>query len=160
MQAIQKDPLDFQLPPELEAHEPPEARGLRRDRVRLLVSHLEDDSLEHRRFVNLPEVLRPGDLLVANDSATIPAALTVTRYNGSTFVLHISTRLSPTVWVVEPRDTTVQTGDVFQLPDGSITEVLRPYRDSQRLWVASFNVEVLQLLERYGKPIAYPYVRG
>ena len=75
MQIMEVGPLDFQLPDELEAHEPPEARGVARDHVRLLVSHLEDDRVEHLRFTDLPDVLRPGDLVVANDSATLPAAL-------------------------------------------------------------------------------------
>ena len=75
----QRGPLDFELPADLEAREPPEARGLARDQVRLMVSHLDDDSIEHLRFVDLPDVLQPGDLLVANDSATLPAALTATR---------------------------------------------------------------------------------
>src|SRR5579859_7626276 len=95
--------LDFELPSELEAHEPPEARGLRRDQVRLMVSHLENDSVEHHRFVDLPSVLEPGDLVVANDSATVPAALTAQRANGESLVLHVSTRLPGGLWVVEPR---------------------------------------------------------
>ena len=75
MLMIERGPLEFELPAELEAHEPPEARGLARDQVRLLVSHIGDDRIEHLRFTDLPDVLCPGDLLVANDSATVPAAL-------------------------------------------------------------------------------------
>src|SRR6202521_5720054 len=92
--------LDFQLPAELEAHEPPEARGLARDQVRLLVSHLGDDRVEHRRFTDLPDVLRPGDLVVANDSATLPAALMARREDGTEIAVHISTRLPADLWVV------------------------------------------------------------
>ena len=69
-------PFDFALTPDLEAHEPPEARGLRRDQVRLLVSHYRDDRIAHARFDEILTFLQPGDLLVANDSATLPAALT------------------------------------------------------------------------------------
>src|SRR5215831_20727899 len=85
--------LDFELPADLEAHEPPEARGLARDQVRLMVSHLGTNSIEHHRFIDLPDVLRPGDLLVANDSATVPAALTASRGDGTMLALHVSTRL-------------------------------------------------------------------
>ncbi len=70
-----RDALDFTLPPALEAHEPPEARGLNRDGVRLLVSYRANDWLVHARFHELPSFLRPGDLVVVNDSATLPAAL-------------------------------------------------------------------------------------
>ena len=51
-------------PQYLEASEPPEARGLRRDQVRLLVSDIARDSIEHARFLDLPRFLTPGDLLV------------------------------------------------------------------------------------------------
>ena len=53
-------PLDFTLPPELEAGEPPEARGLARDEVRLMVSHLADDRVIHTRFRAIAELLRAG----------------------------------------------------------------------------------------------------
>ena len=71
--------LDCDLPAELAAREPPEARGLRRDEVRLMVSHLGDDRVEHGRFDELPRFLRPGDLLVVNRSATIEASLPARR---------------------------------------------------------------------------------
>jgi S-adenosylmethionine:tRNA ribosyltransferase-isomerase len=65
----------FRLPPELEAAAPPEARGLRRDQVRLLVVDRADGSVTHHRFHELPRLLAPGDLLVVNDSRTLPASL-------------------------------------------------------------------------------------
>ena len=65
----------FRLPPELEAAAPPEARGLRRDPVRLLLVDRATGSVEHHRFHELPRLLEPGDLLVANDSRTLPASL-------------------------------------------------------------------------------------
>ncbi|HJW60151.1 MAG TPA: S-adenosylmethionine:tRNA ribosyltransferase-isomerase, partial [Actinomycetota bacterium] len=65
----------FRLPPELEAAAPPEARGLRRDHVRLLLVDRATGSVEHHRFHELPWLLEQGDLLVANDSRTLPASL-------------------------------------------------------------------------------------
>ena len=67
----------FVLPDELQAREPPEARGLRRDGVRLLVGA--SAGLRHLHFVDLPSVLVPGDLVVVNTSATLPAAVPGTR---------------------------------------------------------------------------------
>ena len=49
-------PLDFHLPPELEAAEPPEARGMARDDVRLMVSYRADDRIAHTRFRELPHL--------------------------------------------------------------------------------------------------------
>jgi S-adenosylmethionine:tRNA ribosyltransferase-isomerase len=156
----QRGPLDFELPSDLEAHEPPEARGLARDQVRLMVSQLDGDTIEHRRFTDLPDVLRPGDLLVANDSATVKAALTARLRDGLHLALHISTRLPADLWVVEPRHVSVSAGDVLTLEGGATATLLAPYADSQRLWVAVFGADVPTLMHRYGRPIAYPYVRG
>jgi len=155
-----RGPLDFALPADLEAHEPPEARGLARDGVRLLVSHLDDDSTEHRQFVDLPEVLRPGDLLVANDSATVPAALSAERSDGTRLALHVSTRLPGDLWVVEPRHVSAIAGEVLTLAGGATATLLVPYQDSQRLWLAVFSTDARTLMQTRGRPIAYPYVRG
>jgi S-adenosylmethionine:tRNA ribosyltransferase-isomerase len=77
--------LDFALPPEREAHEPPEARGLPRDGVALLVSRGTTGEISHHRFTDLPRLLLPGDLLVVNTSATLPAAVAVTGAPGGAY---------------------------------------------------------------------------
>ncbi len=78
-------------PARLEAHEPPEARGLPRDGVRLLVSSRGKGSIAHGRFHELPRFLAPGDLLVVNTSATLPAAVPAMRADGSELELRFST---------------------------------------------------------------------
>jgi S-adenosylmethionine:tRNA ribosyltransferase-isomerase len=158
--AIESGPLEFELPAELEAREPPEARGLARDQVRLLVSHLDDDRVEHRRFTDLPDLLRPGDVVVVNDSGTLAAALSAFRADGSPLALHVSTRLPADLWVVEPRKIEALEGETLRLPGGATARLLVPYTGSERLWVARFDADVPLLLARYGRPIAYPYVRG
>src|SRR5260370_790878 len=65
------DQFDYTLPPELIAQEPP----ARRDEARLLVLCRGGAVLGHRRFDELPELLRPGDLLVLNDTRVIAARL-------------------------------------------------------------------------------------
>src|SRR6185312_6902088 len=66
------------VPARLEAHEPPEARGLARDAVRMLVTAADGRVLDARAR-DLPRLLAPGDLLVINTSATLPAALPARR---------------------------------------------------------------------------------
>src|SRR5919202_176374 len=95
--------LDFQLPPELEAGEPPEARGLARDEVRLMVSYRADDRVVHARFRDLPEFVRGGDLLVINTSGTMNAAVPAARADGTPLELHLSTHLPADLWIVEVR---------------------------------------------------------
>ena len=68
---------DFTLPAALEAHDPPEARGLARDGVRLMVSRTSSGEVSHHRFRALPRLLLPGDLLVVNTTETLPAQVRV-----------------------------------------------------------------------------------
>ena len=155
------DTLDFVLPEELEAREPPEARGLARDRVRLLVSYREDDSMVHTRFDELPGFLRAGDLLVVNVSATLPAALKATRSDGSEIALHLSTQVDGPLWVVEARKTAMTAGERLDLPGGGSATFVEPYQGSWRLWTARLDLPepALAYVYRWGKPIAYPYVK-
>ena len=128
--------LPFVLPPELEASEPPEARGLARDEVRLMVSYRADDRVIHTRFRDLPDYLQPGDLLVINTSGTMNAALHATRADGSACELHLSTHQPDGNWVVEIRlpgekGTTPMfdalVGETLQLPGGATATLLTPY---------------------------------
>lgn len=172
------DPISFQLPHELEASEPPEARGLRRDQVRLLASYRSDDRLVHTRFEALPDLLAAGDLLVINTSATLNAALLALRSDGNEYELHLSTHLPADIWVVEIRQLTPEgsaaffdahAGESFELPGGGRAQLLAPYSlernrlDGQpkRLWLATLDLpQALSCyLERYGFPIRYRYVK-
>lgn len=143
-------PLAFELPIELEAHDPPEARGLSRDDVRLMVAYRHDGRLVHARFRDLPDFLAPGDLLVINTSGTLPASLDARRDDGTRLELHLSTPLPsgggpvdlttpadgrPQIWVVELRRPTggdslpfrtATPGEVLALPEAT-AEILEPY---------------------------------
>jgi S-adenosylmethionine:tRNA ribosyltransferase-isomerase len=157
--------FDFVLPAELEAREPPEARGLPRDGVRLLVSYRKKDGIAHARFVDLPALLDPGDLLVVNDSATIPAALPATAADGRAVHLHLSTALPADLWLVEPRSPEAGpagalTSGRLALPAGGTADLLTPFRDSRRMWVARLTLPEppTAYLEHWGRPIRYAYV--
>jgi len=94
-------PVDFVLPESAEAHEPAEARGIARDDVRMLVTTA--STARHARVRDLAELLEPGDLLVVNTSATLPAALDARRADGRTVPLHVGDELADGRWVVELR---------------------------------------------------------
>jgi S-adenosylmethionine:tRNA ribosyltransferase-isomerase len=143
--------FDFHLAPELEAHEPPEARGLGRDQVRLLAAS--PRGLSHHRFTELPSLLAPGDVLVVNTSATMPAA--VSTLDGVR--IHFSTELPDGSWVVEPRDYRARAGETLRLPGGATARLREAY--SERLWVADLSfTQVPAYLAEHGKPIRYSYV--
>ena len=89
----------FTLPAELEAHDPPEARGLSRDGVRLMVSRRSTGQISHHRFRDVPGLLLPGDLLVVNDTGTLPAQVRASRE----LAVHFSTPLPDGAWLVELR---------------------------------------------------------
>ena len=169
------EPLAFTLPPALEAHEPPEARGLARDEVRLLVSFAGDDAVTHTRFTHFPDALRGGDVVVVNASATLPAALPAERSGGVRVLLHLSQQLAGDVWVVELRAPdergkgtrpllSAGSGETLALPEGARVTLLAPH-DARpdggvRLWHARLALggETLAYLARHGAPIRYGYV--
>lgn len=72
---MRREELEFDLPEELIAQEPIEPR----DAARLLVVDRSSGGIEHRAFRELPLLLRPGDLLVVNDSRVLPARLRGTK---------------------------------------------------------------------------------
>jgi S-adenosylmethionine:tRNA ribosyltransferase-isomerase len=164
--------LAFELPPALEASAPPEARGLARDAVRLMVSSFGDNRVTHTRFRELPRFLRAGDLLVVNTSGTLSAAVDAQRSDNSRVVLHLSTHLPDGRWSVEVREpgpqgnrpcrTAVQ-GELLRLPGGGGATLLAPYGQKSgpaRLWLAELRLPVPLdwYLEDNGAPIRYSYV--
>jgi S-adenosylmethionine:tRNA ribosyltransferase-isomerase len=171
------EPLDFELAADLEAHEPPEARGIARDAVRLLVAQRSDGSIVHARFHDLSRFLRAGDLLVVNTSATLAAALPVRRADGSPLELRLSTPAPPGPahpaasdiearhWVVELRDgdrpyRALRAGERLALPAAASAELLAPFASGVRLWLARLDLPLplSSYLRRHGHPIRYRYV--
>lgn len=69
--SLRTSDFDFDLPDELIAQRPPAERG----QSRLLVLSRETGAIEHTSFARLPDYLRPGDLLVVNDTRVFPARL-------------------------------------------------------------------------------------
>ena len=156
----------FELPPALEATAPPEARGLARDEVRLMVAERGSGRLEHARFRDLPRYLSAGDLLVVNTSKTMPAALPATREDGTELTLHVATA-APHMpgerwWIVELRGAKrVQAGELVAVGGGASFELAAPYAGGTRLWLARYHgaLALPAHLARHGHPIRYSYVR-
>ena len=152
---------DFTLPAALEAHDPPEARGLPRDGVRMLVSRRASGEISQHGFADLPGLLLPGDLLVVNTTATLPAHVRVS----SELAVHFSGPRPDGSWLTELRlvkgKTTVPNdrgypGQRLSLPGGAVLTL--EGRATARLWRARLSVAVVPYLLRYGSPIRYSYV--
>jgi len=150
----------FTLPPELEAHEPPEARGLPSDGVRMLVSRTSSGEISHHGFRDLPGLLLPGDLLVVNTTATLPAQV-----RAGQLAVHFSSPRPDGSWLVELRRVTGKTsvpnglgfpGQRLSLPGGAVLTL--EGKATARLWRARLSVAVVPYLLRHGRPIRYSYV--
>jgi S-adenosylmethionine:tRNA ribosyltransferase-isomerase len=171
--------IEFSLPPELEANAPPEARGLRRDQVRLMVSSYSTDQVKHTRFYHLDKYLNEGDVIVINTSRTRNSALLATRADGSVLELHLSIHIDDDLWTVELRSIDevgktkhledARDGEILNLPGGVSAILQGPYvsdcndnsKPSETLWLAKiiFPQDVDDYLARYGFPIRYNYVK-
>jgi S-adenosylmethionine:tRNA ribosyltransferase-isomerase len=151
------------------AHEPPEARGARRDDVRLLVSRGADPPI-HSTFRALPDFLTAGDLVVVNTSATIPAAIDGVLPDGASLVIHLSTELPGGLWMVEPRHVIAggateplrltSRATTVRLSGGVALDLIRPAAGSTRLWLAAVDdrAALLRSFHVHGRPIRYRYV--
>jgi S-adenosylmethionine:tRNA ribosyltransferase-isomerase len=156
-------PVEFVLPPELEAHGPPEARGGRRDAVKLLVLDRASGAVQHTRFDRITDYLRPGDLLVFNDSRTIPALLPATLVGSDEPVeTRLARRVADDAW------------EALLLPHGGhylsqrlrfreqlTAEVVGQREDAPWLWRLRFDrggATLLDAIYRAGEPVRYTYV--
>jgi S-adenosylmethionine:tRNA ribosyltransferase-isomerase len=161
--------LDFTVPPGREATVPAEARGLERDEVRMLVGYREEERIEHARLRDLTAYLSSADILVINTSATIPAALRGRRDDGTEIWIHVSTRLPYDLWSLELRPGETVTdrtylegvrGETIEIPGAARVEILAPYADGSRLWLARAHIpgDPLKFLAEHGSPIRYGHV--
>jgi S-adenosylmethionine:tRNA ribosyltransferase-isomerase len=161
----------FELPPHSHATTTPERRGLRRDQVRLMVAA--PGTVGHHRFDELPDLLEPGDLVVLNTSATMPAAVDGRGDDGQPVTVHVSTQLDDGDWVVEPRlaggsrrDASDRSGQAIRLPGGLRLRLHASYPDpigtDHRLWRATPcpHEAAAAYLPGHGRPVEYGYLAG
>jgi S-adenosylmethionine:tRNA ribosyltransferase-isomerase len=112
--------FEYDLPPELVAQEPVEPR----DASRLMVVDRATGTIAHHIFRDLPQFLRPGDLLVHNESRVIPARLFARKPTGGRVEILLLRPRSETVWEALVRGRAVRVGgrlEVLDGPDGTPT---------------------------------------
>jgi len=142
------------------ADRPPEERGIARDGVRLLVSTPEDE--QHHDFRDLPELLRPGDLMVVNESATVAASLP-SRSRLGEFLVNLSTWYGGDLWVAEPRWGPGRPGPLPLVPGDDLEvggvecRVVAPYPGIPRLDFLRAGGDLTDAMKRVGRPIRYGY---
>jgi S-adenosylmethionine:tRNA ribosyltransferase-isomerase len=152
---VRTSDFDYKLPPEMIAQTPVEPR----DDSRLMVLHRDDGQVEHRRFRDLGDYLKAGDLLVCNDSRVIAARLKGSKVGGGARVeLLLLRRLEEGVWetLVKP-GRRLKAGTRIELGPGPAAEALVLERtDSGNAVVRFSDEEAAQALGTVPLP---PYVR-
>ena len=148
----------FELPPELIAQTPLP----RRDGSRLLCLNRQTGELEHSVFYRLPDMLRPGDCLVLNDSRVLPARLIGHRLpGGGVCEVLLLTEREGDLWecLVRPGKK-MRSGTQLVFGDGALTAVVEAeVSDGNRLVRFSYEGIFLEILDRLGEMPLPPYIK-
>lgn len=149
----------YHLPDALIAQTPLE----RRDASRLMRLDRSTGAVEHHRFWELPELLRPGDLLVLNDSRVLPARLYGEKAStGAAIQFLLLERRSADTWeiLVKPGKR-ARPGTVVRFGDGLLEgEILEVLEGGNRLARFAWQGEFYQVLERIGQMPLPHYITG
>ena len=147
----------FDLPEELIAQTPLE----RRDASRLLCLDKTSGAMEHRVFSELPELLRPGDCLVMNDSRVLPARLLGARETGGAAELLLLRDLGAGKWECLARPgKKLRPGAKVHFGEGELeAEILETTEGGNRIVQFRFEGIFLEVLERLGKMPLPPYIK-
>jgi S-adenosylmethionine:tRNA ribosyltransferase-isomerase len=149
---MQASDFDYSLPQELIAQYPTEERGA----SRLLVVDSASKSLTDSLFSVMPTLLRPGDLLVFNDTRVIRARLFGNKDTGGRVEILIERILSATNALAQVRASKSPKPDtILNLAGGNAAKVIG--RD-KAFYNLEFESPVAPFLERYGEVPLPPYL--
>ncbi|HEY0628967.1 MAG TPA: tRNA preQ1(34) S-adenosylmethionine ribosyltransferase-isomerase QueA [Sphingomicrobium sp.] len=148
------DLFDFDLPPDRIALRPARPR----DAARMLL--VEGDQMSDRNVLDLPGILRPGDVLVFNDTRVIPAQLEGRRGEariGATLHKREGVR---EWWAFVRNAKRVRDGDVIEFDEGVKASAVERDADGAILLHFHGDEPVELLLERAGQMPLPPYIAG
>lgn len=150
--------FSFYLPEELIAQTPLE----RRDASRLLCLDKVSGTTEHRVFSELPELLRPGDCLVMNDSRVLPARLMGARETGGAVEVLLLRDLGGGRWECMTRPgRKTKPGTRLIFGGGELeAEVLEVAEGGNRIIEFKYDGIFLEVLERLGRMPLPPYIKA
>jgi S-adenosylmethionine:tRNA ribosyltransferase-isomerase len=148
--------FDYNLPPELIAQEPLAERG----GSRMLVVDRETGGWGHRRFAELPEYLRAGDVLVLNDTRVLPARLVTRRATGGRAELLLLRPVEGNVWEALARPAKrLRVGTALEF-GGRLTATVVAHRAEGLVQVRlKYEGELAEVLEEVGLTPLPPYIR-
>jgi S-adenosylmethionine:tRNA ribosyltransferase-isomerase len=154
---MRTDELDFNLPPELIAQEPPKERSA----SRMLHYRKADQSIAHRQFSDLPQLLRRGDLLVFNDARVIPARFTLRKDTGGKIEGLFLAEESSGTWRVLLKNLGRGVGATLYFSDDPAVSVrvVDKGDDGEYRIALTPPLPAGQLLERLGRMPLPPYIK-
>jgi S-adenosylmethionine:tRNA ribosyltransferase-isomerase len=146
--------LDFPFDPALIADRPIQPP----DQARLLVVPRHEPGCSHRRVAELPDLLRPGDLLVVNDTKVVPARLTGRkRPDGGKVDLVLIRSVGPDTWEALLRGTG-RPGQVIDLERGATATIVERAPSQTVVRLAS-PCPIRELLDEIGQMPLPPYIK-
>lgn len=147
--------FDYELPQELIAQHPMEPR----DHSRLLVVDKKTGKIEHKHFYDLVNYLKPGDVLVFNDTRVIPARLHGTKDTGAHVEVFLLTRRDATDWEVLVRPgKKLQVGAKINFSDELSCEVIEHTDFGGRVVRFKYDGIFEEILDRLGETPLPPYI--
>jgi S-adenosylmethionine:tRNA ribosyltransferase-isomerase len=154
--------FNYELPPELIAQKPMPAR----DQSRLCVLDRESGQIAHRRFPDLSEYLKTGDVLVLNDSRVIPARLRALnpKTGGHFEVLLLEEVAQNNWWAMMKPGKRARVGTKIQLLDLQKTvtaieaQVEQVNEEGHRRLSFTNTSNILNELDRLGEVPVPPYI--
>lgn len=147
--------FDYDLPQELIAQHPMEPR----DHSRLLVVDKKTGEIEHKHFYDLVNYLKPGDVLVFNDTRVIPARLHGTKDTGAHVEVFLLTRRDATDWEVLVRPgKKLQVGAEINFSDELSCEVIEHTDFGGRVVRFKYDGIFEEILDRLGETPLPPYI--
>ncbi|MBY6038296.1 S-adenosylmethionine:tRNA ribosyltransferase-isomerase [Fictibacillus nanhaiensis] len=157
-----KPAMKFELPENLNAKEPPERRGIRRDYVKMMVLHKTTGHTEHTQFYHLHRYLKKGDLLVLNASRTVPAVLKSRREaDGTEVEIRLAHRKNESTWEALPVAGHLLKGDVIRFSPTLTAAVVHASTESPIVELA-FNLccsSLYNQIYHLGEPVRYEYIK-
>ncbi len=143
---VKIEDFDYEIPPHLIAQHPLEPR----DASRLMVISRAEGKIEDRRFRDIADYLRSGDLIVANDSRVIPARLLGHKVpTGGKVELLLTARRGDRLWegLVRGRKVRVGSEVEFGVPPSSVRAKVLEVTERGRLFEFDSPVDLCQLGE-------------
>ena len=151
---MQTSDFDYDLPESSIAQTPLEPR----DSSRLLVLHRETGALEHKIFREIGAFLRPGDLLVLNQTRVIPARLYARKASGGRVELLLLRRQDALTWRCLVGGKGIRIATKLRLEDGPQAEVVQELHGAERL--IRFAEPIEPYFPRIGNVPLPPYIHA